>query len=198
MSYTFQSNIPPKVVKLWMDHGFFWGGHYSRRYDTMHFEYVGSFGNITTYYKKLTGSSAPAPTPETSLPTLKKGSSGSAVKTAQYALAHHGWSSLATDGVFGDKTRSAVVAFQKAHGLSADGIIGPKTWNKLLAQISQGSAAKQLVRALQVELTAHGHPVTRDGIFGSGTKAAVVAFQKKAGLVPDGVVGMKTWGALID
>ena len=35
------------------------------------------------------------------------------------------------DGVFGPKTKAAVIAFQKKHGLTADGIVGPKTWAKL-------------------------------------------------------------------
>lgn len=36
-----------------------------------------------------------------------------------------------------------------------------------------------------------------DGIFGSGTRAAVVKFQEKHGLEDDGVVGPKTWAALL-
>jgi hypothetical protein len=38
--------------------------------------------------------------------------------------------------------------------------------------------------------------ITADGVFGSGTHAAVIAFQRSKGLVPDGIVGPKTWGAL--
>jgi peptidoglycan hydrolase-like protein with peptidoglycan-binding domain len=34
-------------------------------------------------------------------------------------------------GPFGPLTHTAVVAFQKKHGLLADGIVGPVTWSKL-------------------------------------------------------------------
>jgi N-acetyl-anhydromuramyl-L-alanine amidase AmpD len=34
-----------------------------------------------------------------------------------------------------------------------------------------------------------------DGIFGSGTKAETIKFQKEEGLTPDGIVGRKTWEA---
>ena len=36
-----------------------------------------------------------------------------------------------------------------------------------------------------------------DGVFGSVTQQAVVAFQKSAGLASDGIVGRKTWDALL-
>jgi len=38
--------------------------------------------------------------------------------------------------------------------------------------------------------------IAADGDFGPGTKAAVLAFQKKKGLVADGIVGRGTWAAL--
>jgi len=36
------------------------------------------------------------------------------------------------DGIFGSKTRAAVVRFQKWAGLTTDGIVGPKTSTQLL------------------------------------------------------------------
>lgn len=54
--------------------------------------------------------------------TLRKGDRGDDVKLLQKAL------SLQADGVFGQRTFAAVVAFQKAHGLEPDGIVGAKTW----------------------------------------------------------------------
>lgn len=53
------------------------------------------------------------------------------------------------------------------------------------------------VRELQRLLKAAGGYVEIDGVFGPATKAAVKAFQHKAGLAEDGIVGEKTWKALL-
>jgi peptidoglycan hydrolase-like protein with peptidoglycan-binding domain len=62
---------------------------------------------------------------------LSKGSSGEAVKHVQFRLNQINSADLIPDGIFGDKTRRAVILFQERHGLTADGIIGPKTWDEL-------------------------------------------------------------------
>ena len=53
------------------------------------------------------------------------------------------------------------------------------------------------VRTLQHLLRARGHQVAVDGDFGPLTDAAARAFQKAEGLSVDGVVGPRTWSALI-
>lgn len=63
--------------------------------------------------------------PPLDLATIRKGSSGAAVRTLQLRLA------LDLDGNFGPKTDAAVRAFQKASGLKVDGVVGPKTWAAL-------------------------------------------------------------------
>lgn len=54
------------------------------------------------------------------------------------------------------------------------------------------------VMALQALLKAAGHSLTVDGDFGPATKAAVLAYQKSKKLAQDGVVGAKTWAALLE
>lgn len=50
---------------------------------------------------------------------------------------------------------------------------------------------------LQQRLLSFGfNPGPIDGIFGNQTQAAVISFQKSRNLVPDGIVGVKTWTAL--
>ena len=63
--------------------------------------------------------------------TIKQGSRGAAVETAQRLLLAKGHSPGAADGLFGPKTLAATLAFQRAKGLTVDGIIGPKTWAAL-------------------------------------------------------------------
>jgi peptidoglycan hydrolase-like protein with peptidoglycan-binding domain len=64
---------------------------------------------------------------------LKTGSKGSLVKVLQCILNSEGVSpKLAIDGVFGQKTKTRVLAVQKANGLKQDGIVGPDTWNVLI------------------------------------------------------------------
>lgn len=59
---------------------------------------------------------------ETKMPTIKKGSSGKAVRIWQTII------EVPVDGAFGAKTQAATIAFQKAHGLVQDGIVGKNTW----------------------------------------------------------------------
>ncbi|WP_171492934.1 N-acetylmuramidase domain-containing protein [Acinetobacter ursingii] len=52
------------------------------------------------------------------------------------------------------------------------------------------------VAQLQKKLTGLGFVVQADGDFGHKTETALKAFQKKVGLVSDGIAGTKTWSAL--
>ncbi|HET9398442.1 MAG TPA: N-acetylmuramidase domain-containing protein [Sphingomicrobium sp.] len=59
--------------------------------------------------------------------------------------------------------------------------------NSPLPVLKMGDTGED-VKTLQARLK-----ITADGDFGPATKAAVVAFQRKHGLYPDGVVGKNTW-----
>lgn len=68
----------------------------------------------------------------------------------------------------------------------------------------QTGASGQKVRQLQFMLRVLSEyvdsipPLAEDGIFGPATQAAVLAFQRFAGLRQDGIVGPATWNALYD
>lgn len=70
---------------------------------------------------------------------LKLGMRGSGVKNLQNNLNSLGYHAGSADGIFGQNTKNAVVAFQRDHGLSVDGIAGPATLSKINAQLSQSS-----------------------------------------------------------
>lgn len=57
----------------------------------------------------------------------KYGSSGSEVTQIQQKLTSLGYYNGAIDGVYGTKTKNAVMSFQRDCGLTADGIAGTKT-----------------------------------------------------------------------
>ena len=146
------------------------------------------------------------------MPMVYWGCTGDAVKTLQEKLNAKGFNSGNVDGIFGAKTYAAVTAFQKANSLGVDGIVGKLTWGKLYGvspampvetttvvgrpMVSYGSRG-DAVRKLQELLNALGYDCgSVDGIFGSKTKAAVLAFQKANGLGADGIVGPLTWAKL--
>ena len=56
----------------------------------------------------------------------------------------------------------------------------------VLRQGAKGNEVKEVQRRLKLWGYYNG---SVDGVFGAGTKAAVVAFQKKNGLTADGIVG---------
>lgn len=62
---------------------------------------------------------------------LIEGAVGSEVEELQERLQTQGFYSGATDGDFGSRTKSSVIAYQKAKGLYADGIVGSITWSTL-------------------------------------------------------------------
>lgn len=152
---------------------------------------------------------------------LSIGAHGTKVSDVQMRLKAGGWLLGNADGIFGEKTRAAVIALQKAYGLYPDGIIGEKTW-PIINSIDVTNADPELVDPEEKVYTistkklyagCRGTAVTKlqqmlsdlgyysgeiDGKFGPLTKEAVVAFQADKGLVEDGVVGTKTYVALYD
>lgn len=115
---------------------------------------------------------------------LKRGLKGAPVKRLQDALG------ITADGDFGPGTERALRAYQEKAGLAVDGIAGPDTFTSLglhelvlLRKGSRGQAVKDLQAGLGIEA---------DGIFGTGTEAAVIAFQTANGLDGDGLAGPET------
>ena len=158
--------------------------------------------------------------------TLKYGDSGSRVTDLQTKLVALGYNTNGVDGRFGAGTQKAVIAFQRANGLKADGLAGSQTLSLLDSKAgsagnssgsgssdsgssgsgsSSGSFSRTLrngatgsdVKQVQTQLQTLGYYGGKlDGVYGSGSMAAVAAFQKANGLKADGLAGSQTFAKL--
>ena len=70
------------------------------------------------------------------------------------------------------------------------------TWPALIVVVATGSRG-HAVRAVQRQLNARTSPLAVDGVFGAQTDLAVRGFQQANGLLIDGIVGRRTWFALV-
>lgn len=138
MSYTFHSEIPPAVVAMWNDCGWYWGGFYSNRHDTMHFEYIGTPSDVARHtakavkYNKGEVVKKPGQSADSKYGayfsgtigsrTTKKWDRGDDVKLIQRYLG------LPDDGYFGAKTESRVKEWQYSQDLQSDGKVGVRSW----------------------------------------------------------------------
>ena len=169
--------------------------------------YKVTYGKYTGYVYKTYVSvtkTASSSSSSSSATRLEKGSTGSDVKDLQTKLKKLGYYDAYVDGDYGDTTVAAVKAFQKKYNLTADGIAGKETLKKLDSVYKNADSDKDddslrmgdsgsAVKDLQTKLKKLGYySGTVDSTFGSGTYAAVKAFQKKYNLTADGVAGSET------
>lgn len=109
---------------------------------------------------------------------------------------------IAEDGIFGDETEERLVR-SPSEGFSIRTGIGslpenqqPPIQNKSnfqrLMLLTQPFMGGEDIRQVQQALIKAGIDVKDDGIFGENTKTAVVQFQQREGLIPDGIVGPAT------
>lgn len=124
---------------------------------------------------------------------LKQGSKGDTVKTVQTKLIKWGYLTGKADGVFGAKTKAAVIKFQRKNGLAADGVIGTRTAQALGISLSQStSTSSQSTSSTDLNLLARvvygearGEPYT-----GQVAVAAVVLNRVKSSSFPNTIAGV--------
>ena len=180
---------------------------------------------IREVYPITSGGDGMPPYPGT---PIRVGDRGESVMQIQRCLnrvaqRHPSIQRLTEDGIFGPRTRDAVIAFQNIFGLTPDGVIGPLTWARLLQECPAGGGGDggggssgpmpsfpgvnlqvgsrgESVRQVQHCLNHVSQPCSRqlreDGVFGPLTQAAVITFQRIYELTPDGVVGPRSWARL--
>ena len=78
-------------------------------------------------------------------PLTQFGSRGVYVLIAQDALNTLGLGTGGLDGIFGRRTKEAVITFQGNNGLSQDGQIGNITWNSLMTQVVGKGASNSTI-----------------------------------------------------
>ncbi len=156
---------------------------------------------------------------------LEYGSKGTRVTKLQEALNQLGFSAGKADGRYGTGTQQAVTAFQRAQGLSVDGKAGKQTLQRiekvLAGEVTNVTPAPATptptpnpygtvpsrtlrkgyqgddVKSVQSRLkTLKYYSGSVDGKYGTGTMAAVSAFQAANGLHADGLAGTATYKIL--
>lgn len=153
---------------------------------------------IVTLSVCIIGVSIDSEEPAYAATVLKQGSTGTLVKTVQTKLKRWGYYFGSVDGIFGSKTKSAVISFQRKNGLAVDGIIGSKTAAALgisLSSSSSGSSSSSssggytssdiYLLAKVVYAEARGEPYT-----GKVAVAAVVLNRVKSSSFPNTISGV--------
>jgi N-acetylmuramoyl-L-alanine amidase len=141
---------------------------------------------------------------------ITHGSVGPEVEDVQRRLEGLALLGVALDppGVFGVGTERAVRELQQQRGLPADGVVDNETWQVLVAAsfrlgdrmlfLTRPMLRGDDVRELQLRLSRLGFDAGNDdGVFGSSTRAALVAFQSEVALEPDGILGPATLDQLM-
>ncbi len=185
--------------------------------------YDGTTGWVMKKYIQVADIVKPTATPKpqaTMMPSLntgyqflQSGSQGDHVTALQEALIELGFLTGKADGVFGNGTAQAVMAFQRKNGYPVTGTADQNLQALIFSGTPLNSSGKKtevntlpaidgwtvragntgiLVRTVQSMLLDKGYAVSVTGICDAKTVAAVKAFQKQNGLTQDGICGPET------
>lgn len=138
---------------------------------------------------------------------LKNGDTGTNVQALQNRLETLGYFDGVPAGNYGSITVAAIKRFQQQKGLSVTGVANNATQAALYAKnapastiltanLSSGTTGDSVTRLQTRLLYKNYYRDSIDGSFGTGTTAAVTAFQKKVGLSENGVADAATLRAL--
>lgn len=107
---------------------------------------------------------------------------------------------------FSHAMKVSVLKHQNRNYLTPDGVVGSKTWASMLASaanlhwgittVRRGSRTQSVVFLQRALVARQRRSLETDGVFGGATESRVREYQRSCGLVADGVVGFRTWGAL--
>src|SRR6516164_4385747 len=107
---------------------------------------------------------------------LQQGDSSDDVKLLQQSLSEHGFNPGAIDGIYGQGTVAAVIAFQKGEGMLPDGVAGPRTLSALGLAVSD--ELPSAISAISVEIVSQMFPVTPIGNIKANLPSVLSALAK--------------------
>ena len=112
---------------------------------------------------------------------------GDDVRAVQNKLNSLGYNCGTADGYYGNATKSAVISFQSAKGLTADGEVGPATWSALFNSSSSSGGGTLPGGSIKVFIDA-GHGGSDPGAVGNGLKEKdiVLSIATKLGALLNG------------
>ncbi|MEE9414506.1 MAG: peptidoglycan-binding protein [Acidimicrobiales bacterium] len=139
---------------------------------------------------------------------LTCGDSGEAIADLHRRLVASGFGAPVADRrAFCEVTEATVIAFQNDHKLQPDGVVNDATWTALV-EAGYRLGDRRLyhrspmmrgddVSELQLRLGSLGFDAGWvDGIFGADTAAALIEFQRNAGIAVDGIAGSDSYQSL--
>lgn len=122
-----------------------------------------------------------------SIALSKYGSRGAEVKEIQRRLKKWDYYSGDVDGIYGTKTKAAVVKFQKKNGLTADGIAGKKTLAKMGISSTNNSNTSSDLNLLAKVISAEARGESYTGQVAVG---AVILNRVAHASFPDSISGV--------
>ncbi len=116
---------------------------------------------------------------------IETGLTTSQIRTVQTKLKNWGYYSGEVDGIFGSKTRAAVISFQKKNGLVADGIVGTKTAQALGMSLTTQTSGDLYNLAKCIYAEARGEPYV-----GQVAVGAVILNRVESSKFPNTIYGV--------
>ncbi len=135
----------------------------------------------------------------------------------ELAHAYSGLPKLTVDGIYGEETREAVRAFQRAFELPITGEVDDITFSRLYEEFAHAREERlaesellpasvfplqmgdsgSYVRILQSVIgEISGLHIPSDGFYGRATEDSVRAFQRRYQYTPDGTVSRRLWNRI--
>lgn len=187
--------------------GLYHGAGFSTNEDSMHFELaqqtldsLASSGGMRVQWP--TPPSEPTLSSGCQWPVLGQHQRGDPKKALSFflqrALTHHCQNPNGIDGYFGKGGVAALQKFQSERGLTRfTTSVDSATWMALWEDVRFGDDSNLVAAIKELLSRTYGYNITVGYIFDDTMAYYVKQFQTSKGLWPDGIVGPKTWKALI-